>query len=243
MNQTEQFSLFIYQKREELNVIRVAIAEDDFRIANIQEGFLQQLEGFTLVWKALNGAEALEQLGREPVDLLLLDIYMPDWLGTELLPIIKEQFPQTDIIMITAASEKEMLQEALRYGVFHYLIKPVSLQKFTSILMNYKKKKQLLSEASHVTQDVIDAYFSEVVSPTISTTSLPTGIDSVTLTHVSDLMKTIESGISIEEMGVKMGASRTTARRYLEYLVTIGSCRVEHEYGIVGRPERRYFKI
>ncbi|MEK5233594.1 response regulator [Lysinibacillus sp. FSL K6-0232] len=224
-------------------MIRVAIAEDDFRIANIQEGFLQQLEGFTLVWKALNGAELLAQLEQEPVDILLLDIYMPDQLGTELLPIIKERFPQVDIIMITAASEKEMLQEALRYGVFHYLIKPVSLQKFTSVLMNYKKKKQLLSETSHVTQEVVDAYFSEAGSPTFSNASLPTGIDGVTLTRVSDLMKTTESGISIEEMGAKMGASRTTARRYLEYLVTIGFCRVEHEYGIVGRPERRYFKV
>lgn len=225
-------------------MIHVAIAEDDFRIASIQEGFLEQLNGFTLVGKALNASETLALLEKQKVDVLLLDIYMPDMLGTDLLPILKSRFPATDVIMITAASETDMLQQAVRYGVFHYLVKPVSLEKFTSVLEQYKKKKQLLSSSSHVTQEMVDAYFSGTASErTQAAAPLPTGIDGVTLARVSELLKTIDSGVSIEEMGIKMGASRTTARRYLEYLVTTGVCRVEHEYGIVGRPERRYYTI
>lgn len=224
-------------------MIQVAIAEDDFRIASIQEEFLKQLNGFTLVGKALNAADTLALLEKKQVDVLLLDIYMPDMLGTELLPILKSRFPRTDIIMITAASEREMLQEALRYGVFHYLIKPVSLEKFTSVLTQYKKKKQLLATTSQVTQDVADAYFAGNVQHSSQAAPLPTGIDSVTLNRVSDVLASLSSGVSIEEMGNQIGASRTTARRYLEYLVTVGKCRVEHEYGIVGRPERRYFQV
>lgn len=224
-------------------MIHVAIAEDDFRIASIQEEFLKQLNGFMLIGKALNAADTLTLLEKKQVDVLLLDIYMPDMLGTELLPILKSRFPRTDIIMITAASEREMLQEALRYGVFHYLIKPVSLEKFTSVLTQYKKKKQLLSTTNQVTQDVVDAYFAGNVQPSSQAAPLPTGIDSVTLNRVSDVLSSLSSGVSIEEMGNQIGASRTTARRYLEYLVTIGKCRVEHEYGIVGRPERRYFQV
>lgn len=225
-------------------MIRVAIAEDDFRIASIQEQFLQQLDGFTIVGKALNAADALALLQKSEVDLLLLDIYMPDMLGTELLPLLKERFPKTDIIMITAASEKHMLQEALRYGVFHYLVKPVSMEKFNAVMKQYQKKKHLLAATDHITQDVVDAYFAGAVQQaSIQTAQLPTGIDSVTLTRVSGVLQELEGGISIEEMGAKIGASRTTARRYLEYLVTISKCRVEHEYGIVGRPERRYFRV
>lgn len=224
-------------------MIHVAIAEDDFRIASIQEEFLKQLNGFTLVGKALNAADTLTLLEKKQVDVLLLDIYMPDMLGTELLPILKSRFPRTDIIMITAASEREMLQEALRYGVFHYLIKPVSLEKFTSVLTQYKKKQQLLATTSQVTQDVADAYFAGNVQHSSQAAPLPTGIDSVTLNRVSDVLASLSSGVSIEEMGNQIGASRTTARRYLEYLVTVGKCRVEHEYGIVGRPERRYFQV
>ncbi|WP_046173371.1 response regulator [Domibacillus indicus] len=225
-------------------MIRVAIAEDDFRIANIQEQFLQQLNGFTVTGKALNAAETLALLEEKEADLLLLDIYMPDMLGTELLPVIKERFPKTDIIMVTAASEKHMLQEALRYGVFHYLVKPVSLEKFTAVMERYQKKKHLLATTDHVTQDVVDAYFAGTTQQApVQAAQLPTGIDSVTLNRVSSVLQELKDGISIEEMGAKIGASRTTARRYLEYLVTVGECRVEHEYGIVGRPERRYFNV
>ncbi|MEM1501815.1 response regulator [Domibacillus sp. 8LH] len=224
-------------------MIHVAIAEDDFRIASIQEEFLKQLTGFTLAGKALNAEDTLALLGKKRVDVLLLDIYMPDMLGTELLPIIKNRFPKTDIIMVTAASEKEMLEEALRYGVFHYLIKPVSLEKFTSVLNEYKKKKQLLQDTSQVTQDIVDAYFAGNAQALPQAAQLPTGIDSVTLNRVSEVLENLRDGVSIEEMGTQIGASRTTARRYLEYLVTVGKCRVEHEYGIVGRPERRYFKV
>lgn len=69
---------------------------------------------------------------------------------------------------------------------------------------------------------------------------MPKGIDPLTLQKVIDIMKTVEDGISAEEMGEKMGASRTTARRYLEYITSTGEVTAELEYGIVGRPERRY---
>lgn len=224
-------------------MISVAIAEDDFRIASIQEQFLQQISGITVVGKALNAQQTLELLEKKPVDLLLLDIYMPDMLGTDLLPVLKQRFPQTDVIMITAASEKKMLEEALHYGIFHYLIKPVPLEKFKLVIEEYRKKKQLLAQTEEVTQDIIDTYFAGKAQPAGIPSQLPTGIDSVTLNRVSDVLQEICTGISIEEMGAEIGASRTTARRYLEYLVTIGKCRVEHEYGIVGRPERKYFKV
>lgn len=70
---------------------------------------------------------------------------------------------------------------------------------------------------------------------------LPTGINSLTLDKVKTLMALENSGITAEELGEKMGASRTTARRYVEYLVTTGECRAELAYGIIGRPERKYY--
>ncbi len=224
-------------------MIRVAIAEDDFRIASIQEEFLRKIPGTQVVGKALNAKETLDLLEKKETDLLLLDIYMPDMLGTELLPILKQRFPKTDVIMITAASEKHMLDKAIQYGIFHYLIKPVPLEKFTFVIQEYQKKKEFLSKMNEVTQEAIDVFFSGPGQTAGLAPQLPTGIDGVTLKRVSNVLEKLDSGISIEEMGLEIGASRTTARRYLEYLVTIGKCRVEHEYGIVGRPERKYFKV
>ena len=87
-------------------MIKVVIAEDDFRIAQIHEEFLAKNEQLTLVGKAMNAKETLTILDKQYVDLLLLDVYMPDQLGTELLHKIRSDYPSVDIIMITAAKDK-----------------------------------------------------------------------------------------------------------------------------------------
>ena len=69
---------------------------------------------------------------------------------------------------------------------------------------------------------------------------LPKGIDPVTLDKILEEMKECSTMFTSEEMAERVGASRTTARRYLEYLVSCGSVEVDVSYGGVGRPERIY---
>lgn len=224
-------------------MLKVLIAEDDFRIAQVEELFLQKVPDIKLVGKALNAKETLEFLDQNEVDLLLLDIYMPDQLGTELLPKIKAQYPKVDIIMVTAATEKAMLETALQYGVTNYLLKPVTMEKFIETIEDYKRKKELISCYDEVDQSLIDMYFRNGRKPEYEQKDLPSGVDPLTLQKVKDIVTQEKGGISIEEMGRKMRASRTTARRYLEYLVSINICKAEQEYGIVGRPERKYYLV
>ncbi|MBM7610627.1 CitB family two-component system response regulator CitT [Lysinibacillus composti] len=222
-------------------MIKVVIAEDDFRIAQVQEQFLQKVPGVEVVDKALNAKETMEILSENEVDLLFLDIYMPDELGTNLLSKIRGNYPTIDIIMVTAATEKTMLETAVRYGVTNYLLKPVTMEKFVEAVEDYKRKKKLLSHSNEVDQTLIDRYFGNANQSTVSQKDLPSGVDRHTLDKVKRVMEELDGGISIEEMGEKIGASRTTARRYLEYLVSIDVCRAKHEYGVVGRPERKYY--
>ncbi len=223
-------------------MIKVVIAEDDFRIAQVQEQFLQKLTGVKLVGKALNAKETMELLRDNEVDLLLLDIYMPDKLGTDILSEIRESYPTIDIIMVTAATERTMLEKAVRYGVSNYLLKPVTMEKFVETIEGYKRKKKLLGNSDEVDQTLIDRFFGIANQSTISQQDLPTGVDRHTLKKVKDVVEELR-GVSIDEMGEKMGVSRTTARRYLEYLVSINVCTAKHEYGIVGRPQRKYYFI
>lgn len=222
-------------------MIKVVIAEDDFRIAQVQEQFLQKVSGVKLVGKALNAKETMELLDQHDVDLLLLDIYMPDELGIDLLPKLKARHPAVDVIMVTAATEKAMLEAAIRNSVVNYLIKPVTMEKFVATIEDYKKKKKLLSNRDEVDQSIIDQYFGTASPNMVSQKDLPTGVDRLTLQKVTEIMQELEGGISIEEMGERMGASRTTARRYLEYLVSTNVCMAKHDYGIIGRPERKYY--
>ena len=125
--------------------MNILIAEDDFRIAAIHEQFLQKMDKVKVIDKAYNAKETLEKLKRhENIDLILLDIYLPDQLGTELLPIIRKEAPQVDIIIITAATEKQHLEESIRNGVFHYLIKPVTYEKIEKTIKNYIERKRLM---------------------------------------------------------------------------------------------------
>lgn len=224
-------------------MIKVLIAEDDFRIAAIHESYIQKVQGFQVAGKAKSAKDLWGALQKEQVDLILLDVYMPDELGTNLLPLLRERHPEVDVIIITAATETMLLRDALHYGVVHYLIKPVTTQKFTQVLTEYKEKRELINSKDEVNQTMIDLFFGQIQeeSQQKDERDLPTGINSLTLDKVKTFMTAEMNGITAEELGEKMGASRTTARRYVEYLVTTGECRAELAYGIIGRPERKYY--
>lgn len=221
-------------------MLGVAIGEDDFRVAAVHEEFLLKIEGVKVVGKGLNAKETIGLLNEKAVDLLLLDIYMPDRLGTDLLQTIRRDFPKVDIIMITAAIEKDLVEISLRNGVFDYIIKPVTMKRFIDTIENYREKHELLEKGDEINQNMIDQYLGHSNVRTNQIIQGPKGIDPLTLQKVKQILETVQQGISAEQMGEKLGASRITARRYLEYLTSIGEGKAELEYGIVGRPERKY---
>ncbi|GAB4074926.1 response regulator [Barrientosiimonas marina] len=228
-------------------MIRVAIAEDDFRVANIHEGFLEKIDGVEVAGQAMNGKETVQLLNEQEVDLLLLDIYLPDMMGINLITQIRDMQPYLDIIIITAADEKNLLEKSLRQGVFNYLIKPVSLEHFMKVIENYKERQSVLQQQDKIDQNMLDHLFTQSDKPAADTETndetyenLPKGIDQVTLKKINNYISHHPDPVTAEEMGIQIGSSRTTARRYLEYLVSINRVFVEQEYGIVGRPERKY---
>ncbi|SEP89003.1 two-component system, CitB family, response regulator CitT [Virgibacillus subterraneus] len=221
-------------------MIRVIIAEDDYRVAGIHEEFLMKISGVKVVGKALNGKETLKLVDETSPDLVLLDIFMPDILGIELIKEMRDLKPQLDIIMISAATNKEMIEEAIRKGLFDYIIKPVKMDRFVETIEKYKDTKKTLDENEEINQSFLDEYFGQAKQRKSNIKETPKGIDPLTLEKIEQIMFEMNEGITAEEMGLKIGASRTTARRYLEHLISEGTCAAELEYGIVGRPERKY---
>ncbi|WHY96493.1 response regulator [Peribacillus simplex] len=225
--------------------IRAVIAEDDFRVADIHEKFLKNFDEIEVVGKAVNAKKTLRILEQKSPDLLLLDVYMPDQLGTDLLPDIRKKFPNVDIIMITAATDKDQLEKALHYGVENYLIKPVEMKRFNQVIEEYLKKVHLMKSKQEIDQDFVDLILKKgsAASETNDGQALPKGVDEITLAKVIEVLKASDIGLSAEQVSGQIGASRTTARRYLEYLISVKKCKAEVVYGVVGRPERRYYKV
>jgi len=224
--------------------IEILIIEDDKRIVDIHRRFIDKLEGFKVVGSAHTGEEAKDWVQALTPDLVLLDVFLPDALGTEIMGFIHENSPETDIIFITAAAEVDIVKKAYRRGVVDYILKPLTFDRFQESLLSYKAKREKLAGDGIMKEDSIQFLWNKssnaeaVENPE---TLPPKGIDPITKEKVVSHLKQIEGGITAETLGVDIGVSRSTARRYLEYLVSEKRAYTELIYGSVGRPERRYF--
>ncbi len=224
-------------------MIRVVIAEDDLQIAEIQRRFLERIEGFELAGLAHGLEEAEDLVEILQPDLLLLDIQFPTGTGLDLLRKLRAGNSSVDVIMITAAKEVETLREALHGGVFDYILKPLVFERLQETLTNYRKHISRLQTLQSLEQKDVDSVLPKTGSsndPRTDEQRLPKGIDGLTLEKIRKVFADRNDALNAEEVGELIGASRTTARRYLEYLVGCSQLSAEVSYGTVGRPERRY---
>ena len=224
--------------------LRVLIIDDDIRIAEIHRRYVEKTQGFEVVGIANNLEDAQSQLDVLEPDLLLLDIFFPEGNGLEFLKKARMNNQQADVIPITAAKEVHLFNEALHGGVFDYILKPVVFTRFQATLERYKQTKNQLSNIDQLNQSEVDIALQTVRSGDLREFSeLPKGIDILTLEKVQNVFSSLQgSGLTSEEVASQIGASRTTVRRYLEYLVSQIILDVDVSYGGVGRPERRYFR-
>lgn len=224
-----------------MTTLRILIVEDDRRIAEIQRRFVERLDDVELCGIAHSLEDARDLIEVMVPDLILLDIYFPDGNGLELLRELRAQDSSSDVILITAAKEVDSLRSALRGGVFDYILKPLVFERLEEAVSRYRDHLRHLSGLVQVAQKEVDVLLprSGEASPPKRPERLPKGIDSITLDKIREV---VSSGgqWSAEEVGNAMGASRTTARRYLEFLVGMSELTAEVTYGSVGRPERRY---
>ncbi|CAH0527710.1 Transcriptional regulatory protein CitT [Allocatenococcus thiocycli] len=221
---------------------RVMIIEDDLAIAELHHKYLSQLSGLEVVGIATTRMEAEMQLEILKPDLLLMDVYLPDGTGLEILNTLRAKNQTCDVILITAARDVDTLQTAMRGGVVDYLLKPIMFPRLEVALKKYLAQRERFDVAGSLDQSQVDKMFQSNNIAETGAKRLPKGIDSVTLDKIRDLFPG-EEMLTADEAGEKIGASRTTARRYLEYLISSGELEADLNYGTVGRPERCYKKV
>ncbi|MDR7317236.1 response regulator [Brevibacillus nitrificans] len=225
--------------------ITVMIVEDDEVAAKIYEQFTLKLDGFQIIATATTGKQALDMLHIVTPDMLLLDIFLPDMNGIDLLREVRKHFRGIDVIMITAANDVETVREAIRGGAYSYMIKPIMIDKFMSTLAQYASTRSQLQQHTTMDQMAVDKLFTKAsIAPAVRTaenvTTLPKGIDKLTLKLIRDKMQVTTHSVNADDLAALAGMSHSTVRRYLEFLVSINEVTVETFYGTVGRPERKY---
>lgn len=219
--------------------IRVLIVDDDFMVARVHTGFVEKVEGFEVVGVAHTAADALTQVSEHQPDLVLLDMYLPDRFGLDVLGELRQAGSDCDVIVITAARELDAVRGAIQRGVVDYVLKPFGFQDLRERLERYAAQRQLLrGDADRVDgQAEIDRVLARAGS---GSTVLPKGLSPETVAVVADALRTADGTLSATEAAEAVGISRVSARRYLEYFVSTGRAEVTLRYGSTGRPERRY---
>lgn len=229
-----------------MSKVRVLIVEDDVRIADLHRRFTMRVEDCEVVGVAHNLDDARLMIETLEPHLVLLDLYFPEGSGTDLLREIRSEGRETDVILITAAREVGPLKEAVRGGVFDYLIKPVAADRFHECLVKFCNYRTRISCGDSIEQQDVDSMLhpASANAPAAQSADLPKGIDLLTLGKIKAAMENAptNTGLSAEEVGANVGVSRSTARRYLEYLTSAGAIYADQVYGSIGRPERRYFR-
>jgi response regulator of citrate/malate metabolism len=226
--------------------LEVLIVEDDPKIAEINRRFVEKIAGFSVIGIAMDEAQAKEQLEVLTPDLVLLDIYFPNSSGLEMLQFIRQNHRETDVIMITAAKEINAVRKAVRGGAFDYIIKPLVFNRLQETLERYldfhHKLQRLKMENGQIDQEDIDRLLSRMEKKEGSSSAgyLPKGIDKLTLDKVVQAISGTPDGMTAEQVAKLIGVSRSTGRRYLEHLVSLGDVYADLSYGVVGRPERVY---
>ncbi len=123
---------------------RIFIVDDEESIREFFEIMLKR-EGYEVL-TASNGAQALEVLKKQAVDLIISDIQMPELSGLELLTKVKELDPEMQMIMITAFGSTETAVEAMKLGAFDYVQKPFKIDEVRIIIKNALEQRSLRAE-------------------------------------------------------------------------------------------------
>ena len=153
-------------------------------IASINQTFLSRDPRFSLAAVFHSGQEALEWLRKRPVELLLLDVYMPRMSGLELLRELRAEEITLDVIMVTAANDSKTVDALLKLGVADYLVKPFTARRFQQALDTFCRQREAISAHTSVSQEDLDA----MLSSGRSAAPVPKGLQLRTLARVRECL-------------------------------------------------------
>jgi response regulator of citrate/malate metabolism len=204
--------------------------------------YVSRVPGFAVAGIAHSRAEAVRALERVPVDLILLDLYLPDGHGLALLRALRAAGRTTDVFAVTSARDLTVIREGVSLGVVQHVLKPFTFPTLRERLRRYAEFRSTTASADGeaVSQAEVDRALSGMRAAPGSS-ALPKGLSAATLEAVTRALREAgDAGLSASATAEHLGVNRITARRYLEHLVEGGSAERSPQYGQVGRPELYY---
>lgn len=226
-------------------MIRVLIVEDDVLIAEAHRTYLGRLQGFSPAAVVHTARDAMRTAASaaaagEPIDLVLLDLGLPDASGISLASGLSGLVPAPDIIAITSERDLEMVRAAVSHGALAYLLKPFTFAAFRDRLERYRRYRTALPAGTEAaSQAEVDRAMAELRIGADRAAS-PKGAAPQTTDEIARAVRDRPGGLTADEVAAQVGVSRVTAWRYLERLADEGTVTRNTDYGKAGRPKTRY---
>lgn len=239
-------------------MIRTLVVDDDPDIARLHSRYVAALDGFEVAGVLERGGPVLAFLEAEHVDLVLLDVNLPDMDGLQVLEDLRGSGHDTGVIMITAASERDTVRFAVGRGIDDYLVKPFTVTDFNRRLEAFRASRSAAAAQAEpsLAQEDIDSMLQAgvperrgdgqaVPAAAALDAALPKGFSRPTVELVGQALRAAAGSggtgdMSAAEISETCGISRVSARRYLEMMAGRGLAELRPKYGAPGRPEHRY---
>jgi response regulator of citrate/malate metabolism len=223
------------------HLVSVLVVDDDFRVAAVHAGFVERVGGFRVVGEAHSVAGALERIELLRPELVLLDLYLPDGNGLDLIRTMLRMPQPPVVVVISAANDVASVRASLQLGAVSYLVKPFSFADLSERLIAFRDEQSQIAELrDEATQADIDRIFGMRRAASVPARPIEGVRLAPTLRLVHDAVSASEGTVSASDVAAIVGISRATAQRYLTQLEQSGELRLELRYGATGRPEHRY---
>ncbi|OFE15439.1 hypothetical protein BA895_06975 [Humibacillus sp. DSM 29435] len=219
--------------------LRVLVVEDEPIAAQAHTEYVSRVPGFVVVDTVGTNRDALRVLRQSPVDVVLLDLNLPDRHGLDVVRAMRAAGYRADVIAVTSARDLDVVRTSVSLGVVQYLLKPFVFATLRDRLLAYRAYRDQLADVAELgSQSEVDDVFAGPRSPV--DTRLPKGMGEELLLRVSRVLREAEGGRSASEIAEQVGVSRVTARRYAEYLSDNRQVTRSSRYAGAGRPEVEY---
>jgi response regulator of citrate/malate metabolism len=215
---------------------RVLVVEDDRIVARLHCRFIAEVPGFSVAGVAASATQAAEMVRVMRPDLLLLDIGLPGENGISLLRRLRAAAEEVEVIAVTAATATATVRAAVQLGAVDYLVKPFDQDRLRKSLRLFERRMLMLQNAQLGQRDV-DLICSE--GPNVLRW-LPRDVSGARLEEIRGILSCAGRPETAETVATRAGVARVTARRYLEYLVTVGQATMAPVVDGPGRPRKTY---
>ena len=196
-------------------MIKVLIADDQKLIRDSLKIVLETNEDITVTDAVANGVEVVRSVRKERPDVILMDIRMPEMDGVQCTQIIKENYEDIKIIVLTTFDDDEYIFSALKYGASGYLLKGISMDQLVDAIHKVYSGNAMIN--GDIATKVI-GMFSKLAQSDISIRVEEDMVKEITESEWK-VIKLISSGMSNKEIANKLCLSEGSVRNYLSSIL------------------------